>query len=193
LTAYPHIPRRLRKKSDAKKDIGNSMLTLDFFMLVFVVNRLLVLNFGQRDATSLFVLTATYPLLVSRSKTDCARLAEAFNRKSVAVVECFFTFVSSVFQVPFLSPSERRNWVQMIVFLSINSKANPLYVFFLINGVDLATVVVSGPLTAFFRKANVKILREHRSTVDFDPFNEALGTFAKWVKARTASPESLSL
>lgn len=81
-----------------KKDIGNSLLILDFFMLVFVVNRLLVLNFGQRDFTSLLVLSIIYPLLVNRSKTDCSRLAEAFNRKSVAVVEAFFTFVSSIFQ-----------------------------------------------------------------------------------------------
>ena len=106
--AYPHMPSRLKQKSEVKKDVGNSLLTLDFFMLVFVVNRLLVLNFGRRDTTSLIVLSVIYPLLVSRSKTDCARLAEAFNRKSVAVVEAFFTFVSSVFQV---TPTEHKRQI----------------------------------------------------------------------------------
>lgn len=100
--AYPHMPRRLRMKKDLRKDMGNSMIVMDFLILVFVVNRLLVLNFGQRDAMSLFVLSVMYPLLVTRSTTDCARLAEAFNRKTVAVVEAFFTFVSSVFQVTLL-------------------------------------------------------------------------------------------
>lgn len=99
--AYPHMPRRLRMKKDLRKDMGNSMIVMDFLILVFVVNRLLVLNFGQRDAMSLFVLSVMYPLLVTRSTTDCARLAEAFNRKTVAVVEAFFTYVSSVFQVTY--------------------------------------------------------------------------------------------
>jgi len=97
--AYPHMPYRLRKKSELKKEVLNSLVTLDFFMLVFIVNRLLVLNFGRRDTTSLMVLSVIYPLLVSRSKTDCSRLAEAFNRKSIAAVEAFFTYVSSIFQV----------------------------------------------------------------------------------------------
>lgn len=97
--AYPHIPYRLRKRNSAKKEMINSLIIMDFFILVFVVNRMLVLNVGQRDALSLLTLSIMYPLLVSRSTADCARLAETFNRKSVAIVEAFFTFVSSVFQV----------------------------------------------------------------------------------------------
>eukprot|EP00210_Caulerpa_lentillifera_P002260 g2171.t1 len=169
LLAYPHMPYQLKRKSEVKKDIGNSLLILDFFMLVFVVNRLLVLNFGQRDFTSLLVLSIIYPLLVNRSKTDCSRLAEAFNRKSVAVVEAFFTFVSSIFQ--------------MIVFFSIKSKAKPLVIFFLINSMDIGCLILTGPFSAFCQKANSKILKEHRDTVDSNPFDEGLSTFAKWVKA----------
>ena len=72
--------------------------------------------------------------------------------------------------------------LQMIVFLSINSKANPLYIFFLINFTDFICLIVGGPLAAFFDKNNAQILKEHREKVDTDPFNEALGVFAKWVK-----------
>lgn len=70
----------------------------------------------------------------------------------------------------------------MIVFLSINSKINPLYIFILINSTDVACLMVTGPFAAFFQKSNAQILKEHRETVDTDPFNEALGVFAKWVK-----------
>lgn len=70
----------------------------------------------------------------------------------------------------------------MIVFLSINSKVNPLLVFILINSTDLACLILTGPFVAFFQKGNAQILKEHREKVDTDPFNEALGVFAKWVK-----------
>lgn len=72
----------------------------------------------------------------------------------------------------------------MIVFLSIDSKVNPLYVFILINSTDLICLILGGPFAAFFQKSNVQILKEHRETVDTDPFNEALGVFAKWVKVK---------
>ena len=70
----------------------------------------------------------------------------------------------------------------MIVFLSINSKVNPLYVFILINATDVGCLIAGGPVAAFFQQSNAQILKEHRETVDKDPFNEALGVFAKWVK-----------
>jgi len=70
----------------------------------------------------------------------------------------------------------------MIVFLSINSKASPFFVFSLINATDLFCLIISGPFAAFFEKNNSQILKEHKEEVDTDPFNEALGMFTKWVK-----------
>ena len=91
-----------------------------------------------------------------------------------------------VLRFPGLTRQQRPYWhapsLQMIVFLSINSKANPLYIFFLINFTDFICLIVGGPVSAFFEKNNAQILKEHREKVDTDPFNEALGVFAKWVK-----------
>eukprot|EP00210_Caulerpa_lentillifera_P006147 g5874.t1 len=168
--SYPHIPSRLKaKRKTFRKDISNSTIIINFLVLVFLVNRLLVTNFGQRDAPSLITLSILYPVLVARSTDDCARLAEAFNRKTVAVVEAFFTFVSSVFQ--------------MIVFLGIHAKVNPLLVFFLINTTDMFCLFMSGPLAAFLKKKNRRLLKHHSQTAKAEEGEEfSLESFIKWVK-----------
>ncbi|CAD7695926.1 unnamed protein product [Ostreobium quekettii] len=168
LLSYPHLPYRLKLKKAVRKDLLNALIIMDFLVLVFVVNRLLVMNFGQRDATSLLVLSVLYPILVMRSTTDCARLAEAFNRKTVSVVEAFFTFVSSVFQ--------------MIVFLGIEEKVRPLIVFILLNITDFGCLLLSGPLIAFAKKKNIVLLKRHKNSAEDDDFTEGLDVFLRWVK-----------
>ncbi|GMH37589.1 hypothetical protein BSKO_05462 [Bryopsis sp. KO-2023] len=165
ILCYPHLPLRMKEKKVVRKDLTNSLVIMNFLILVFIVNRLLVTNFGQRDAASLIVLSIMYPVLVTRSTEDCSRLAEAFNRKTVPVVEAFFTFVSSVFQ--------------MIVFLGIHARVNPLLIFFLINATDFTCLILAGPLIAFLKKKNRKLMKKH---VEDEDFSHSFDSFIKWLK-----------
>lgn len=71
----------------------------------------------------------------------------------------------------------------MIVFLGIHAKVNPLLVFFLINTTDMFCLFVSGPLAAFLKKKNRRLLKHHSQTARAEDGEDfSLESFIKWVK-----------
>ena len=74
----------------------------------------------------------------------------------------------------------------MIVFLGIQAKVNPVLIFFLINSTDMFCLFISGPLAAFLKKKNRRMLKHHQKAGqndENDDFN--LESFIKWVKVST--------
>ena len=82
-------------------------------------------------------------------------MAEGYNRKSAAVVEAFFTFLTTMFQC--------------IIFLSIPEVGvSGWAIFAILNSMDILCTMCSGPLMAQIRKKNRRMMAESSSDYDLD-------------------------